>query len=199
MKKQVIEQMYTRKVTELLNQGWQVHTSTMPGHQGEVAHIDLTDGSEIRRVLLNRELAWSHIEDGFSGDKLEIIVGRNTDEIRPGWSATLWNNHLEILSQIELAEIQAPDCRHPDGWYTDFEEAARISQIRNARRDARRTESWEERGDAFKSIALRWLRKQPRMKTLRLEDITKMFLDRNTDGRISYTIEAKGKRYSLHA
>ena len=199
MKKQEVERIYTQQVAQLLNQGWRVHASTMPGHQGEIAHIDLTDGTEIRRVLLNRETAWSHLESGFSGDKLEIIVGRNTDVIRPGWDATLWNNHLEILSQIGLAEIQEPNRFHPDGWYTDFGEAARISRIRKARRAARRTESRAERGDAFKSIALRWLRRQPRMKSLKLEDITEMFLNQREDGRITYIIEAKGKRYELRA
>ena len=199
MKKTAVERMYTAKIAELLNQGWRVHASTMPGHQGEIAHVDLTDGTEIRRVLLNRERAWSHFDDGFHGDKVEIIVGRNTDQIWPGWDSTVWNNHLEILSQIELAEIQAPDHNHPDGWYTGFEEAVRISQIRRGRWEARHTAESEERGDAFKSVALRWIRKQPRMKNTHLEDITKMLLNRRADGRIAYTIEAKGKRYTLQA
>lgn len=199
MKKQEIERMYTQKVAELLNQGWRVHASTMPGHQGEIAHIDLTDGSEIHRVLLQRELAWSHLDDGFHGDRITITVGRNTEEVWPGWDSTIWNQRLEVLSQIEMAEIQTPDRRHPDGWYTDFEEAVRISKIRHARREAQRLADAKELGDAYKSIALRWLRKQPKMKTCKLEDITKMTAWRTSDGHRSFRIEAKGKKYTLRA
>lgn len=199
MKKQEIERMYTQKVAELLNQGWRVHASTMPGHQGEIAHIDLTDGSEIHRVLLQRELAWSHLDDGFHGDRITITVGRNTGEVWPGWDSTIWNQRLEVLSQIEMAEIQTPDRRHPDGWYTDFEEAVRISKIRHARREAQRLADAKELGDAYKSIALRWLRKQPKMKTCKLEDITKMTAWRTSDGHRSFRIEAKGKKYTLRA
>lgn len=199
MKKQEIERMYTEKVAELLNQGWRVHASTMPGHQGEIAHIDLTDGNEIRRVLLERELAWSHLDDGFHGDRITITVGRNTEQVWPGWDSTIWNQRLEVLSQIEMAEIQTPDRRHPDGWYTDFDEAVRISKIRHARREAQRLADAKELGDAYKSIALRWLRKQPKMKTCKLEDITKMTAWRTSDGHRSFRIEAKGKKYTLRA
>lgn len=199
MKKQEIERMYTQKVAELLNQGWRVHASTMPGHQGEIAHIDLTDGNEIRRVLLERELAWSHLDDGFHGDRITITVGRNTEQVWPGWDSTIWNQRLEVLSQIEMAEIQTPDRRHPDGWYTDFDEAVRISKIRHARREAQRLADAKELGDAYKSIALRWMRKQPKMKTCKLEDITKMTAWRTSDGHRSFRIEAKGKKYTLRA
>lgn len=199
MKKQEIERMYTQKVAELLNQGWRVHASTMPGHQGEIAHIDLTDGNEIRRVLLERELAWSHLDDGFHGDRITITVGRNTEQVWPGWDSTIWNQRLEVLSQIEMAEIQTPDRRHPDGWFTDFDEAVRISKIRHARREVQQLADAKELGDAYKSIALRWLRKQPKMKTCKLEDITKMTAWRTSDGHRSFRIEAKGKKYTLRA
>ncbi|MFR3923550.1 MAG: hypothetical protein ACLTYN_17880 [Dysosmobacter welbionis] len=109
----------------------------------------------------------------------------------PGWDSTIWNQRLEVLSQIEMAEIQTPDHRHPDGWYTDFEEAVRISKIRHARWEAQRLADAKELGDAYKSIALRWLRKQPKMKTCKLEDITKMTAWRTSDGHRSFRIEAK--------
>ena len=58
MKKQDIRNAYTQKVTELLNQGYTIFPDTMGGSQGEIAHIDLTDGSEILRVLLYRDHCW---------------------------------------------------------------------------------------------------------------------------------------------
>ena len=72
MKKQDIRNAYTQKVTELLNQGYTIFPDTMNGSQGEIAHIDLTNGSEIIRVLLERGLCWSHISDGFHGDVITL-------------------------------------------------------------------------------------------------------------------------------
>ena len=76
MKKQDIRNAYTQKVTELLNQGYTIFPDTMNGSQGEVAHIDLTNGSETIRVLLERGLCWSHISDGFHGDVITLTIGR---------------------------------------------------------------------------------------------------------------------------
>lgn len=199
MKKTTVERMYTAKVTELLNQGWHIHTSTMPGHQGEVAHVDLTNGSEIRRALLCREMTWGRSGADFYGHKIIITVGKNTDRIWPGWNSTLWNNRVEVCSQIELAEIQEPDRYHPEGWYTDMATAQDIQRIRNERREARRIPTEKVLGTAFKSIALRWVRKQPRMKTTKLEDITKVARYTSRDGSTGFKIEAKGKTFTLHS
>lgn len=189
MKKTTVERMYTAKVAELLNQGWHIHTSTMPGHQGEVAHVDLTNGSEIRRALLCREMTWGRSGADFYGHKIIITVGKNTDRIWPGWNSTLWNNRVEVCSQIELAEIQEPDRYHPEGWYTDMATA----------QDIQRIPTEKVLGTAFKSIALRWVRKQPRMKTTKLEDITKVARYTSRDGSTGFKIEAKGKTFTLHS
>ena len=199
MKKTTVERMYTAKVAELLNQGWHIHTSTMPGHQGEVAHVDLTNGSEIRRALLCREMTWGRSGADFYGHKIIITVGKNTDRIWPGWNSTLWNNRVEVCSQIELAEIQEPDRYYPEGWYTDMATAQDIQRIRNERREARRIPTEKVLGTAFKSIALRWVRKQPRMKTTKLEDITKVARYTSRDGSTGFKIEAKSKTFTLHS
>ena len=52
MMKNDIRHIYTQKVAELLAQGYQINPETMGGSQGEMAHIDLTNGSEILRVLI---------------------------------------------------------------------------------------------------------------------------------------------------
>ena len=74
MKKQDIRNAYTQKVTELLNQGYTIFPDTMNGSQGEIAHIDLTNGSEILRVLLTREHRWERGEGGYTGDTILLTV-----------------------------------------------------------------------------------------------------------------------------
>ena len=167
MKKQEIRNIYTQKVTELLAKGYTIFPDTMNGSQGEIAHIDLTNGSEIVRVLLERGLLWSRIGDGFHGDAVKLTVGRAAADTWIGdrWDGTIWNNRLEKISEIEWAEVNGSR----EGWYTDLDEAARIGHIQRERYLRKSAARREELGDAYKSAALRWLRKQPKMKTAKLE------------------------------
>ena len=48
-----INQKFTAKVAEYIAKGYTINTATMSGSQGEVAHVDLTDGRQVVRVLLD--------------------------------------------------------------------------------------------------------------------------------------------------
>ena len=114
MKKQDIRNAYTQKVTELLAQGYSIFPDTMGGSQGEIAHIDLTNGSEILRVLLERGLCWDRLEDGYNGEMVKLTVGRAAPDTRVyNWDGTVWNNRLEKISEIKWAKIGTR--RRPDG------------------------------------------------------------------------------------
>ncbi len=195
MFKNDIRRIYTQKVTELLNQGYTIFPDTMGGSQGEIAHIDLTDGSQILRVLLERGLCWSHIDDGFHGEVVTLTIGRASADTWVGdrWDGTLWNNRLEKIFEIRWAEISS--CG--EGWYTELDDAARIGHIRMERYRARAADTREELGDAYKSAALKWLRKQPRMKTCRLSDIERIERVTHEDGTRRFEIRAKGQRFTL--
>lgn len=194
MKKQDIRNTYTQKVTELLNQGYTIFPDTMNGSQGEIAHIDLSNGSEILRVLLCRGRHWDREENGYIGDTVCLTVGKAAPDTRvfDNWDGLVWNSRLEPRFEIEWAEIST----RGEGWYTDIEEGARIHSIRwerYRRNDASRRETL---GDAYKSAALRWLRKQKGMKTARLGDIEKVERVWNQHGRRYFEITARGKRYT---
>ena len=195
MKKQDIRNAYTQKVTELLNQGYTIFPDTMNGSQGEIAHIDLTNGSEIIRVLLERGLYWSYTGDGFHGDAVTLTIGRAAADTWVGnrWDGTIWNNRLEPSFQIKWAEVNGSR----GGWYVGLDEAARIGHIQRERYNRKQTRRRETLGDAFKSMALRWLQKQPKMKTRRLKDIEKMELVWNDEGKRRFEVTAKGKRYTI--
>ena len=157
---------FTEKVTELLDRGYQIYPGTMGGSQGEIAHIDLYKGDEIIRVLLDRMSGYGEKPDG-----IRLVVGRNTDHIRMNHFDTLgntiWNNHLEIFSEIEFCQIG-------ENYYTDMETGKVIQE----KRDARQTARWEsirrDLPDAFKCAALKFVQRQPRMKSCKLSDITRV-------------------------
>ena len=186
MTKNDIRNLYTQKLTELLAQGYQINPETMSGSQGEIAHIDLTNGSEILRVLIESRCSYSETY----GDILTIRVGRCTDEISGSWH-TIWNDRLETLSEIKLAKIS-------ENFYTTLEEGKRMAEVRH-RRWRRDYEQPKELGDAYKSAALSWLRRQPRMKTCKLQDIGRMTRTTLKDGRACFKIEARCNTYYLHA
>ena len=187
MTKNDIRSIYTQKVAELLALGYQIHPETMSGSQGEIAHIDLTNGSEILRVLIESRCSFSEAY----GDILTIRVGRCTDEISGSWH-TIWNDRLETRSEIKLAKIG-------ENFYTTLEEGKRMAEVRYSRWRNRDREQRKELGDAYKSVALRWLRRQPRMKSCKLEDIERMTRRTRSDGTACFEIEARGKTFYLHA
>lgn len=187
MTKNDIRTIYTQLVSELLAKGYQIHPETMGGSQGEMAHIDLTNGSEILRVLIETQGGYG---DSY-GDLLTIRVGRCTEQITSHWHI-IWNNKLETLSEIKLAKISETFCTTP-------EEGARMADLRYTRWRNRRREEHKELGDAYKSVALRWLRRQPHMKNCKLEDIARMTRRTRSDGKVSFEIEARGKTFSIHA
>ena len=195
MKKQDIRNIYTQKVTELLAKGYTVFPDTMNGSQGEIAHIDLTDGSQIVRVLLERGRCWGHIDDGFYGDVVTLTIGRAAADTWVGehWDGTIWNNHLEKIFEIGWAEVND----RGEGWYTELDDAARIGHIRRERYIAQAKGTREELGEAYKSAALKWVRKQPRMKTCKLEDIGRMYRARNGKGHRYFEIEARGQKMTI--
>ena len=195
MKKQDIRNIYTQKVTELLNRGYTIFPDTMGGSQGEIAHIDLTDGSQIVRVLLERDTHWEREEGGYWGDIIRLTVGRAGEDTWVGntWDGTVWNNRLEPLFQIEWAWLGS---RRNSDWYTSLEEgrAAHQKQLERYQNRDDRT-CYTDLPEACKSAALRWVRKQPRMKTCRLEEIEKVRKVRASDGRVHYEITARGRSF----
>ena len=180
-----IDRIYTDKVTELLAKGFTIHTASMGGSQGEIAHTDLSDGSRIYRVLMET----GYINPDNITECIVIRVG-----IAPAESehrSTIWNNSLTTLSEITLAKVTA-------NFYTTPDKAAPMLDKRYSRHENRHNRIPPLTGDAYKSVALRWLRKQPHMRTCRLEDIHSIM--RTTEnGRVCYSIIARGKTFLLHA
>lgn len=205
MKFAEINRKFTETVAEWIGKGYTINTATMSGSQGEIAKIDLTNGSEIIRVLLKGA---GHpitvINDRYySFDIVELTVGRVTDSVNPNspdtW-ATVWNNNLEIISSEEFYEIGRN--RH-EKWYGTKEEAI-AQQDKNWERHEARTVS--ERTELLllgAAIVLPFVKRQPKCKSVRLGEIDRVTktVSKNMfdDGySVRYTVEARGNTYRLH-
>lgn len=195
-KKQDIDRIFTETVAGLLARGYQINPATMNGSQGEIAYIDLSKGDEIIRVLLGRSVGRSERPDG-----IRLIVGRNTDRICMDrfdlLGNTIWNHHLEILSEIEF-------CQVGESTYVDAETGRAIQAKRRARWEARWESHRHDLPDAFKCAALKYVQRQPRMKSCKLSDITRVTRiscdwGENPSALFGYEIEAKNKTFLLRS
>ena len=174
MNKDDISRIYTSKIAELLFAGYQINPWTMSGSQGEIAKVDLTNGSEIIRVLIEKSYEFS------IGEIVTITIGRVVEQGR----LTIWNNHLEVCSQIKFAQIA-------ENYYTTYDEAVKIGEKRAQR--LCNCVNWpsSELNDAYKRIAWRWIRRKPGMKRCRFRDIESMTRMIDSYGKTKYEIIAK--------
>ena len=180
MNKDDISRIYTSKIAELLSAGYQINPWTMSGSQGEIAKVDLTNGSEIIRVL---------IETSYElpiGEIVTITIGRVVEQ----GGLTIWNHRLKVCSQIKFAQIA-------EDYYTTYDEGVKISEKRAQR--LYNCVNWpsSELDGAYKRIAWRWIRRKPGMKSCQLRDIESMTRMIDSCGKIKYEIIAKHKVFIL--
>ena len=192
-----INRMFTEKVTELIAQGYQINPATMSGSQGEYAHVDLRKGTDIIRVLLDDG---SDYEEGV--DFMRLAVGRCTDQIRMGTfdrlGNTIWNNKLEVFFEIKFAKIA-------EKYFTDMETGVQMRRKRYLRWKQKNRRDRHDLPEAFKSAALRYVQKQPRMKTCKLSEIERVTRVNKTQWNETlpdlrgYEIVARGKTFFIKA
>ena len=192
-----INRMFTEKVTELIGQGFQINPATMSGSQGEYAHVDLRKDTEIIRVLLDDG---SDYEEGVNF--MRLVVGRCTDQIRMGTfdrlGNTIWNNRLEIIFEIRFAKIA-------ENYFTDMETGVQMRRKRYLRWKQKDYKARRDLPDSFKSVALRYVQKQPRMKTCKLSEIERVTRVNRTQWNETlpelrgYEIVARGNTFFIKA
>lgn len=133
---------YTEIVAEYIGKGYTINSASMSGSQGETAKIDLTNGAEIIRVIIDTFSDWMNNLEG-----VEILVGKVTDEdVRPHsnseW-ATIWNNRLKILGTERFYKIG--EDRYHGTFFGSEAEAKAVVAIRRhrylLRESARKTEN----------------------------------------------------------
>lgn len=185
-----INKEYTATVTEYLAKGYTINTRTMTGSQGDYAHIDLTDGNEVIRIMVDS--FFGSFDNPLNG--LEIIVGRADNEVEPNSENdyhTLWNNKLDILSRERFYEIGA-DRRHGK-FYGTMEEATAAKQLKVQRYIAKhQTSKSEDITAQAMEIAKRIIRREFKAKRICEADVTV------TKSNGAYTIKYKGKVYHLN-
>jgi len=205
MKFETINRKFTEKVAEYMARGYIINTSTLGGHQGEIAKVDLTNGTEIVRILLNSVSACDAKNNDYHHFEIvRLLVGRVTDRAIPNspnqWN-TIWNDNLDTLHVEDFFEIGHQQ-RNGDKWYGTRAEAVAQQNKQRERRRATWEASGEPLSEAAKEIVLPFVRRQPRCKSVKcseIESITKHHIESRTGKRyVKYTIKVRGQVFDLH-
>lgn len=201
MKFEIINRRFTETVSEWLTKGYTINTASMCGSQGEIGKIDLTDGKEVIRILLDTFTMHSarNSEKWYSLEGVKLIVGRVTDPVVPNSEDTwnhIWNNHLEVLSCEEYYQIGRAH-RDNSKWYGTEAEAIAQQDKSHSRYRARWTSINQTLSDEAAVIVLPFIRRQPKCKRAKACDIESVIKRTSDSGKNSYYVKFRGKELRL--
>lgn len=184
-----IDKKFTTKVAEYISKGYRIHTSSMSGSQGEVAKVDLTNEKETVRILLNLE------HKVFTGTEMILSVGRVKEEFKLNTDRVIWNGRLEIIEEEKWIRIN-------EKYFVTPDEYIEIRRKRHERFESRRISDKRIFTEGAKVIALNYVKKQPRCKTVKLADIDRVFKERvwhplSGTYSIRYIVIAKNTTFTL--
>lgn len=183
----------TAKVAELIARGYTINTATMSGSQGEISKVDLTDGKEVIRVLLDRFSGYAF------GEGLEIKVGKVSarEGVIPNavsglCARTIWNDRLEIISSETYYQVGSRS-RNGSTYYGTEEEANEARKKQLERYKARDLDETRELPESAKQIALAYIRRQPKCGRKKISDIDRVYHYGN-----GYIISCNNTAYRIH-
>ena len=192
MKFEYINRCFTEIVSGYIGKGYTINATTMAGSQGELSKIDLTDGKEIIRVLVEE---FSETWDYWL-EVVEIVVGRAPSDTVPNTNKdfqTIWNSRLEVIERHRYYKLGENRRARTGAWYGTEAEAQAASDARFKRyrykNTGRETTNLTHIG---REIAKRIVRREFGVKRISEADI------RVSKCRGTYTVGYRGKFYTLH-
>ena len=191
MKYSDINKMFTTEVNKYLAQGYYFNTSTMPGSQGELGKVDLTNGVEIICVVLDR------FSEGWDKKGVELIVGRVREEEgvepnAPKSSRTIWLKRLERVSAQRFYDVSGIGDTEP--YFGTEADAEAVSKKRLYRYSLRPNRDRKDLTSAETiKIVVPFIYRKLAVKNV---DKKRIAVFRTPDH--SYIIEYRGKAYQLN-
>lgn len=189
MKMKDIKAAATKIVSTYIGWGYTL-SETMNGHQGELLKVDLTNGREVIRVLIDDR---RHCFDRLDEVAIEVrryVFGKDVKSEK----SHIWNGQGELI--VEYVYYKLAQFSYGD-WYTDNkDEAESALAIKNTRRDIKysSSKSGVYTDDKRKAVVLGYVKKQPRCKSKKASDIESVAKHGNT-----YRINLRnGNVYTLH-
>lgn len=180
----IINKIMNEYLLKYLQQGYTINTQTMHGSQSDCPYrVDLSKGNEFIRVYVNRQSAWGcgieavrelRKKFDYDGDVFTIGVAHGVFKDKRLFAredCTLWMDKLEI---IESRYVYTVGWRRNLGYTEDLEDVRHACEKQNSR--VHYSRYWDEEEKDYTDIehlriGLRAVKKQPRTKTIHLENI----------------------------
>lgn len=199
MKFDEINKRYSRQVARYISNGYWINAGTMGGSQGEIAHVDMTNGTELIRILVEERTDYE-LNNGYGMEYVTVLVGKvpASENVKIGANDrlgnTVWNNHLEVITEQRFYKIGKSN----SGWYVDtFEEAVAAKELKRERFNTRMQSEPTKRVFKNAENAVKsFVKRQPGCKTVALREIEEVGKDVIVDWRTGGT---KGVRYYVKA
>lgn len=160
-----IDCKFTAKVAEYISNGYRIHTSSMAGTQGEIARVDLTNETEIVRILLYIE------HKAFTGTEMILSIGRVKEEFKLNTDRVIWNGRLEIIEEEKWIRIN-------EKYFVTPDEYIEIRRKKHERFENRRTSDKRAFGEEANKIALQFVKRQPKCKSVKLSEIDRVYKEK---------------------
>jgi hypothetical protein len=205
MKFDEINKRYSRQVARYISKGYWINAGTMGGSQGEIAHVDMTNGTELIRILIEDRTDYE-LNNGYGMEYVTVLVGRvpASENVKIGSTDrlgnTVWNNNLEVISEQRFYKIG----KSYRGWYVDtFEEAIAAKELKRERLHARVQNAPEKRVFKNAENAVKsFVKRQPGCKTVALREIEEVGKDVTVDrsGKnfvVRYYVKARGHQFYM--
>lgn len=197
-----INRQFTEIAESYLDHGYHINTATMGPSSGEVAHLDLTNGSVVIRIVL---LSFFK-DDDFYNEGYELIVGSANEaapDAQPSMFVSIWNNRLHVVERHKFFCIGGIlKGKHRDErFYGTRDEAEAAAKTRSDRAAAiymsARPSVMTSRAA---KIAERYISRVTGIKHPNRAKLNVRHTIRRDDGRVygQYIVTYNGKSYILH-
>lgn len=169
-KVQDINKRFTDVVTQYIDEGYVICTSTMNGSQGEIAKVHLIKGNSILNIFLDRETCFK--EPFYYATVLTLNVREYKDlELNltlDNW-CTIWNNKGTEISKEEYIKLNESTFALKEDAYEMYQK--KLARISNRLSE---TECTEIKSDEAKKAIISLIQKQPKCKSKTWKDITRI-------------------------
>lgn len=192
-----VNKEFTNIVNGYLNKGFTISATTMSGTQGEHAKVDLTDGKDVVRVMINNRDRWAR-GDYLYGLEITAALFKGRCNNNFDTFNTLWNSKGEVIKTVTFYEIGQD--KHGYRRYTR-QKAFAVEANNKARNRARWYVAYTDE-TAIKDAAhikrvVEICKEHKGYKSIQAKDIVEISRINRKNGTMSYMVRFSGTRKPL--
>lgn len=197
-----INRQFTEIAESYLDHGYHINTATMGPSSGEVAHLDLTNGSVVIRIVLQSFFK----DDDFYNEGYELIVGSANEaapDAQPSMFVSIWNNRLHVVERHKFfcTGSVLKGKHHGERFYGTRDEAEAAAKTRSDRAVAIYMSACPSvMTSRAAKIAERYISRVTGIKHPNRANLNVRHAIRRDDRRVygQYIVTYNGKSYILH-